>query len=106
MTSFSAAAPGRTRAAWTPKLSSERMGFQDRSYYREGGGTTSNPLMWLLNGSVPLFTVWGVRVRMHATLLIFMILQLVFSGGPNGIGPRSALTSMAILFISVLLHEF
>jgi len=43
---------------------------------------------------------------MHATLLIFMILQLVFSGGPTGIGPRSALTSMAILFISVLLHEF
>jgi Zn-dependent protease len=62
--------------------------------------------MWLLTGSVPLFTVWGVRVRMHASLLVFMILQLIFSGGPNGIGPKSALTSMAILFISVLLHEF
>jgi Zn-dependent protease len=82
------------------------MAFQDRHYYREGGGATGNPLMWLLTGSVPLFTVFGVRVRMHASLLVFMVLQLLFSGGPRGIGPKSALTSMAILFISVLLHEF
>jgi Zn-dependent protease len=82
------------------------MAFQDRHYYREGGGATGNPLMWLLTGSLPLFTVWGVRVRMHASLLVYMILTLLFSGGANGIGPKSALTSMAILFISVLLHEF
>jgi stage IV sporulation protein FB len=82
------------------------MAFQDRHYYREGGGATGNPLMWLLAGSVPLFTVWGVRVRMHALMILYMVTTLLFSGGPNGIGPKSALTSMAILFVSVLLHEF
>jgi Zn-dependent protease len=82
------------------------MAFQDRHYYREGGGATGNPFMWLLTGSLPLFTIMGVRVRMHASLLVYMILTLLFSGGPNGIGPKSALTSMAILFVSVLLHEF
>ena len=82
------------------------MGFQDRHYYREGGGLTGNPLMWLLTGSVPLFTLFGVRVRMHASMILFIAFELMFSGGPTGIGAKSALTSMAILFISVLLHEF
>src|SRR5687767_785826 len=82
------------------------MGFQDRHYYREGGGAVSNPLMWLLTGSVPLFTLFGVRVRMHASMILFIGLTLLFSGGPTGIGPKSALVSMAILWISVLLHEF
>ena len=45
------------------------MAWQDRSYYRESGSGASNPLMWLLTGSVPLFTAFGIRVRMHVSLL-------------------------------------
>jgi stage IV sporulation protein FB len=82
------------------------MGFQDRSYYRDGGGTTGNPLMWLFSGSVPLFTIFGVRVRMHATMVVFIALELIFSGGAKGLGPYNALVAMTILFGSVLLHEF
>jgi Zn-dependent protease len=82
------------------------MAFQDRHYYRDGSGTAGNPLMWLLMGSVPLFTVWGVRVRMHATMVLFIGFELLFSGGPNGLGPYNALVAMTILFGSVLLHEF
>ena len=82
------------------------MAYQDRPYYREGGGATGSPLRWLMYGSVPLFTLFGVRVRMHASMIIFIALELLFSGGPKGIGPQSAATAMVILFISVLLHEF
>ena len=82
------------------------MGFQDRPYYRDRSGSTGNPLMWLLTGSVPLFTIFGVRVRMHATLILYIAMELIFSGGERGLGPGNALTAMTILFGSVLLHEF
>src|SRR5256885_297677 len=82
------------------------MAFSDRPYYREGGGATGNPLMWFVNGSVPLFAVFGVRVRMHASMIVYIAFELIFSGGPKGLGPKNALTAMAILWGSVLLHEF
>jgi len=61
--------------------------------------------MWLLTGSVPLFTLFGIRVRMHASLLLLITLTLIFSETRGGLGARNAATSMSILFISVLLHE-
>jgi Zn-dependent protease len=82
------------------------MAWQDRHYYREGGGTTGSRLMWLLTGSVPLFSIFGVRVRMHASMIVFVAFELLTSTGPTGLGPRNALTAMIILFASVLLHEF
>ena len=39
------------------------MGWEDRSYYREGRNTGGSPLQWLLTGSVHLFTAFGIRVR-------------------------------------------
>ena len=77
------------------------MGWQDRDYYRERR-FSSNPLMWLLSGSIPLFVVAGIRVRAHASLLIFIVLTLLFSD----LGAKNAVVSMTILFNSVLLHEF
>ena len=62
--------------------------------------------MWILNGSVPLGTFFGIRVRMHASLLILMIVTLLFAGTPKGLGVANAVTSMTILFFAVLLHEF
>src|SRR5581483_2246379 len=82
------------------------MAWQARPYYRDRSSSPTNPLMWLLGGSLPLFTLFGIRVRMHASMLIFIVLTLAFAQTSSGIGAKSAATSMAILFISVLLHEF
>ena len=81
------------------------MAIQDRPYYRDPDpGSTGNPAMWLLVGSVPLFTIFGVRVRMHASMIVYVAMSLLFSSAE--LGARNVLTAMAILFISVLLHEF
>ncbi len=82
------------------------MGFEDRHYYRDNPTRGGTGLMWLLTGSVPLFTVFGIRVRLHATMILYIAITLLFSGGANGIGPKNAIVSMTILFGSVLLHEF
>lgn len=81
------------------------MGWQDRDYYRDRS-FSSNPLMWLVSGSLPLFTVFGIRVRAHASLVLFIALELLFSQTAGGLGAQNAVVSMTILFGSVLLHEF
>jgi len=42
------------------------MGWEDRQYYRDRGDVRS-PLGFLLYGSVPLFTAFGIRVRAHSS---------------------------------------
>src|SRR5947209_3756477 len=80
------------------------MGWQDRSYYRDRNPGSSNPLMWLVSGSVPLGTWFGISVRMHASMVLFIAITLL---GPGAVGGwHNAVTSMAILFGVVLLHEF
>ncbi len=80
------------------------MGIYDRPYYREGTGPT-NPLMWLVAGSVYLFTAFGIRVRAHASLIVCIVLVLIFGLG-QGFTWQDRVQSMSILFIIVLLHEF
>jgi Zn-dependent protease len=58
--------------------------------------------MWLVSGSVPLFVAFGIRVRAHASLIVFIVITLLLSD----IGAQNAVVSMTILFGSVLLHEF
>lgn len=82
------------------------MAWQDRPYYRDRSSSRVNPLMWLLNGSVPLFTTFGIRVRMHASMIIFIVLELAFAQTRGGLGVQNAIVAMTILFGSVLLHEF
>ncbi|HEY7115517.1 MAG TPA: site-2 protease family protein [Tepidisphaeraceae bacterium] len=82
------------------------MGWQDRSYYRDSSRGASNPLMWLLTGSVPLFTAFGIRVRMHASLLILLLLTILTAQMQGGMGMRNALTFDFLLFGIILLHEF
>lgn len=82
------------------------MAWQDRPYYRDrstGGG--GNPLMWLLTGSVPLFTAFGIRVRAHASLVVIAVLLLLFGWGP-GSAVTDRVHSVTILFVVILLHEF
>jgi len=81
------------------------MGIYDRPYYREGTGPINNPLMWLVAGSVYLFTAFGIRVRAHASLIVCIVLVLIFGLG-QGFTWQDRVQSMSILFIIVLLHEF
>jgi stage IV sporulation protein FB len=81
------------------------MAWHDRPYYRDRGAPAWNPLLWLLYGSVPLFTVFGIRVRAHASLVILVVLVLLLGVDPPNPWQDNVL-SMAILFVLVLLHEF
>jgi Zn-dependent protease len=80
------------------------MGWEDRSYYRDGR-QANDPVSAVLNGSLPLFTFRGIRVRVHATLLIFIASVLLFGLG-KGFSLEDRVESMAILFGIVLVHEF
>jgi Zn-dependent protease len=80
------------------------MAWQDRPYYSDRP-TSGNPLMWLVTGSVPLFTVFGIRVRAHASLILTVALVLLFGLGV-GFTLHDRVVSMVALFIIVLLHEF
>lgn len=81
------------------------MAWQDRPYYRDGPAA-NNPLMWLLSGSVPLFTAFGIRVRAHVSLVLLIVFTLLTAGSSTGMGVRNAMTFSTILFGVVLLHEF
>lgn len=82
------------------------MGWQDRSYYRDSSASSGNPFLWLLSGSMPLFTVFGIRVRMHASLVTLIVLELLLSETRIGMGITNAMTFTTLLFGIVLLHEF
>jgi Zn-dependent protease len=82
------------------------MGWQDRPYYRDGGQAARNPLSWLMTGSVPMFTAFGIRVRAHASLIICMVLVLIFGVGGFGNTFLGRLEALSALFLIVLLHEF
>jgi Zn-dependent protease len=81
------------------------MGWEDRPYYRDRGRSVMSPLRWLVSGSVPLFTFMGIRVRAHASLLVFIGLTILLSAG-SGYPIASRAVSMAALFVVVILHEF
>jgi Zn-dependent protease len=82
------------------------MGWQDRPYYRDQGPTPTGPLQWLFMGSVPLFTVFGIRVRMHASMLVLIALLLITSGFQGYYAAQMAMVGCIALFTIVLLHEF
>jgi Zn-dependent protease len=82
------------------------MAWQDRPYYRESGNASGNPLMWLLTGSVPLFTVFGIRVRLHASLILCIVLVLLLGVGGFGDSIVMRVQSVTMLFMVILLHEF
>ncbi|HRK30680.1 MAG TPA: site-2 protease family protein [Tepidisphaeraceae bacterium] len=81
------------------------MGWQDRPYSHDSDSGRMSPLAWIVSGSVPLFTLFGIRVRAHASLLIFIILILLFGFG-GGTSLESRVQSATMLFAIVLLHEF
>jgi Zn-dependent protease len=60
--------------------------------------------MWLLTGSVSLGTWFRIHVRLHASMIVFAALVLIFPGMFGG--PRNAVILNVVLFTIVLLHEF
>jgi Zn-dependent protease len=81
------------------------MGWEDRPYYRDRPSSGGNPLMWLMTGSVPLFTAFGIRVRAHASLLVFILIILLLGWGRHS-SVEERVQSITILFGVILLHEF
>ena len=83
------------------------MGFEDRDYYRNAprpDGFFGAVGHWLLYGRVPLFELFGIRVQMHSSLVITMVLMLLLRG--PGFTWQDQVISAVLLFLIVLLHEF
>jgi len=80
------------------------MGWDDRPYFRDRSSST-NPLMWIINGSIPLFTFRGIRVRAHVSLLLFIVLTILLDWRDNYPIQLRAF-SMGLLTLMVILHEF
>jgi Zn-dependent protease len=81
------------------------MGWEDRDYYRDRGPRVTNPLQWMMYGQVPLFRAFGINVRAHASLVIFIGLVLLFGLG-QGSTIADRIQTMTAVFGIVLLHEF
>lgn len=80
------------------------MGWEDRHYYRDPSSSTGSRLLWLINGSVPLGTWFGISVRVHASMILLVGLTLIF---PTWLGgPVNAVIFGSVLFAIILLHEF
>lgn len=80
------------------------MAWDERSYYRDQSGSSANVVLRVLSGSVPLFTVFGVRVRAHASLLIFIAATVLIDWW-QGCSIQVSATTMAMLCGVVSLHE-
>lgn len=82
------------------------MGWEDRPYFHEHSGPSANPVLRLLRGSMPLGSVFGVRVRVHAIFLLFVGFVLLLGGGAEA-GYTLSLRAMAMGMWAavVFLHE-
>lgn len=73
--------------------------------FRDGVGRAfaEDPLNWAL----PLYTAFGIRVRVHVVLILFAVAQLIYAAlTPDTIGPGFMLLAIASLFLLVLAHEY
>ncbi len=58
------------------------MSWRDRDYNRGYGEGSLGGILAFLNDSIPLGTWFGIRVRMHASMPIFIALVLLFGYSP------------------------
>ena len=78
------------------------MAWEDRPHYRDRSGASTNPLRWLLGGSVPLGSMFGVRIRAHSALIVFIVAMLCLDSS-HPVAVRAF--SMGLWVIFVILHE-
>src|SRR5690606_38760364 len=69
-----------------------------------GGGGFDFKQIFL--GSLSLGDWFGIHVKVHASLLLLLVFNVLFSGAVGGMGFQNAIISSVILFGIVLLHEF
>lgn len=83
------------------------MGWEDRDYHREKrggsgrGGEGVDGIFRALNWSFPIGTYLGIRVRVHITFTLLILIDTLQSSDK-----LHTLRWIALLFVSVLLHEF
>src|SRR5437773_1308758 len=85
------------------------MSWRDREYNRSDykGGSTGQAVFNLFFGSVSIGSLFGIRIRIHATFFWFVAITLLAgSGRDNLYVMRYRAISMAALFVMVLMHEF
>lgn len=90
------------------------MGWEDRRYQSsdDGGrfraalrrifGDGENPLDW----AIPLWTAWGIRVRLHIIFAFTIFAELFESITHSGMGFWYKFSGIGSLFVLVLLHEY
>ena len=79
------------------------VGWQDRDYYRGGGGEDylSNPAA-ILSYSVPFGTWFGVRVRLH----FWLLLTIAFAVAQQLRSPLNCSIGIGLLVLALLVHDF
>jgi len=85
------------------------MSWRDREYNRSDykGGSTGQTVFNLFFGSVSLGSLFGIRIRIHATFFWFVAMTLIAGAGRDGLYVmRYRAISMGALFLMVLMHEF
>ena len=94
------------------------MPWSDRDQSRDSGssgvwsninrvlGRTFGGVDNVLNWSLPLYTLWGIAVRVHLFYIAWMLFRLIGSAFGERLGPVDTLISMGALFVLVLLHEY
>ncbi len=77
--------------------------YDDRrgGFLRRVFGDGENPLTWAL----PLYTLWGIRVRVHIVLVLFTLGRVVWALW-DGSSAGAMLGWMGSLWLLVLLHEY
>ena len=83
------------------------MSWRDREYNRSDykGGSTGQAVFNLFFGSVYIGSLFGIRIRIHATFFWFVAITLLAgSGRDNLYVMRYRAISMAALFLMVLVH--
>ena len=87
----------RDYASGDPTRRADGFGGLGRS---SGGRFADNPLVWLLTFAPTIGHLFRIRIRVHSFLLLWMLIEFLQHPGTD------TLIMEAILFGSILLHEF
>lgn len=86
---------------WRESLEEQSRGGW-RGVLRRIFGDGENPLAW----GFPLYSAWGIRVRVHLLFVFYVLAELIRSVLPDQAGITYVLPLLAALFGLVLLHEY
>ncbi|NRA58959.1 MAG: hypothetical protein HRU13_12665 [Phycisphaerales bacterium] len=73
-----------------------------RGFFSRVFGDGDNPMRW----AVPLYSLWGITVKLHLIFILFILIRLISSGSPGSLGFIHTVIVLPIMFGLVLLHEY